>query len=520
MAKQTSANMQPCKGGAAERHNRRDKELDYVRKDLTCLNCYKEWIPIEQQMKHIRAEYQAVTGQHLQATAQPIQEIVLVIDKETTQEQVEKFCSLIKTLGMTPLSYAIHKDEGHKDAKTGEWIPNYHSHIIVDTTCWEHRLVERTKKRNGKNVIDPKTKKPVKIKVDAYAKTIKFSREDLYKLQDFAAEATGLERGVSSNRNHEQARQYKAREQAREIERQAKAIEEQKALIRTQEKTMRDSVLSMQEKGNKVLKNYDIQEDKLRYFNLSYDKKLTEWRDWLEMTTKEDLSKAPMSRILNLVQPLSNAITIVAMATSVMASAAANSLLETVKEKEKVLAELTRQIKERSVWKSVKGAILSLIDKPANNQVKHLMSEVESAKAETEEVRKDLEAKDQEVACLEGEISHLRWQKSNTANTIKRYDELVKLKISENEALGNQISDLKFQHEVDKSTMNEWRDAFIEIAKDLVDHASAELLQRYESRGLHKMIGEKLWQWAKDTREQRWAEEQQPSTTQSRGIHM
>lgn len=81
----------------------------------------------------------------MQSTAQPIQEIVLVIDKDTTLEQVEKFCDLIRQLGMTPLSYAMHKDEGHTDVETGEWIPNYHAHIVADTTCWEHKMVERTK---------------------------------------------------------------------------------------------------------------------------------------------------------------------------------------------------------------------------------------------------------------------------------------------------------------------------------------------------------------------------------------
>ena len=356
MAKQTSANMQPCRGGAAERHNRRDKDLDYIRKDLTPLNSYKEWISIESQMKKIRIEYLVATGQKLQATSQPIQEIVLIIDRNTTPEQVERFCELLRTLGMTPLSYAIHKDEGHFDPQTGEWVPNYHAHIIVDTTCWEHRIVERTKKKNGKNVIDPETKKPVKVVVDAYAKTIKFTREDMSRLQDFAAEATGLERGVSSDRIHEEARQFKAREQAREIERQALAIEEQKALLERQGRTiaeqkaavaqqeqiMRHSILDMQQKGVGVVKNFDEQNKRLSQFELSPDKKLIQWRDWLDNVSKKDLSTAPVSKIVQILQPLSNAITIVAMAAAAMASALASSLAKSISEKEKVLAALTR----------------------------------------------------------------------------------------------------------------------------------------------------------------------------------
>lgn len=41
MAKQTSINVQPVKGGSEE-HNKRKKKLDYVRKDLSHLNEYWE----------------------------------------------------------------------------------------------------------------------------------------------------------------------------------------------------------------------------------------------------------------------------------------------------------------------------------------------------------------------------------------------------------------------------------------------------------------------------------------------
>ena len=39
--KQTSVNVQPVKGGSEE-HNKREKQLDYVRKDLSHLNQYWE----------------------------------------------------------------------------------------------------------------------------------------------------------------------------------------------------------------------------------------------------------------------------------------------------------------------------------------------------------------------------------------------------------------------------------------------------------------------------------------------
>lgn len=512
--------MQPCKGGAAERHNKRDKELDYIRKDLTPLNCYKEWTSIEAQMKHIRAEYEPATGQRLQSTAQPIQEIVLVIDKDTTPEQVEKFCELTKSLGMTPLSYAIHKDEGHKDAETGEWVPNYHAHVIVDTTCWEHRKVERTKKKNGKNVIDPQTKKPVKILVDAYAKTIKFSREDMSRLQDFAAEATGLERGVSSDRVHEEARQYKAHEQAREIARQAKAIEEQKALLEEQGKTieeqkaaaaaqdqiLRTSIGKMQEQGKDVVKNFDEQHNKIAQSGIAVDKGLLKWRNWLDRTSREDLSDVPVSRIIQLAQPLSNAITIVAMAAASIACALLNSLAQTVKEKEKMLAALTRQIKEQSVWKSTKGAVLSFLDKPANKQAEGLVAEVAAAKSEAEQVKKESAEKTRQIRGLEEEVSQLREDNARKTASLRNFASSLEKERSANATLRGNVANLQSQLEKKDGIIKRCMQSLTKTAETLVDHANQPLLQRFEARGVHKCIGESIWNHAKETKDRRLAE--------------
>ena len=494
--------MQPCKGGAAERHNRREKELEYVRKDLSPLNHYKEWITISDQMKKIRSEYEKATGQKMQSTAQPIQEIVLVIDKDTTTEQVEKFCDLIRQLGMTPLSYAMHKDEGHNDAETGEWIPNYHAHIVADTTCWEHKLVERTKKKNGKNVIDPKTHKPEKVMVDAYAKTIKFTREDMSRLQDFAAEATGLERGVSSGRMHEEARQFKAREQAREIMEQAKVIE-------GQEETIRSCVLEMQEQGKEVIKNFDTQYKKGMELGIETDPEILKRRDWLEKATQKELTNAPASYILKFLQPLSNAITVVAMAAAALASTLVNTLAKSVKEKQKMLSALTRQIKGQSFWKSTKGAILSLMDKPANKQVESLQDEVASKQSENETIQKVSTQQTQEIASMKQELTELRGVKDENRALWHK-----------NSTLSGQIIQLQDDLAKHEKTRKSWLSDFTGIAEDLIDHASPELLQRYESRGLPKLIGENLWDAAKATKEERAAEREQISHRQTRGRHL
>lgn len=494
--------MQPCKGGAAERHNRREKELEYVRKDLSPLNHYKEWSTISDQMKKIRSEYEKATGQKMQSTAQPIQEIVLVIDKDTTPEQVEKFCDLIRQLGMTPLSYAMHKDEGHSDAKTGEWIPNYHAHIVADTTCWEHKLVERTKKKNGKNVIDPKTHKPEKVMVDAYAKTIKFTREDMSRLQDFAAEATGLERGVSSDRMHEEARQFKAREQAREIMEQAKVIKGQK-------ETIRSCVLEMQEQGKEVIKDFDTQNKKGVEMGIESDSGILMRRDWLESVTRKDLAQEPASAILKLLQPLANAITIVAMAAAALASTLANTLAKSLEEKRKMLSALTRQIKAQSIWKSTKGAILSLMDKPANKQVESLQDEVAAKQSENETIQKVSAQQALEIESMKQELTELR--KVKEANKSLAY---------ENSVLQGQVWQLQSDLGKEKKKHQSWLSDFIGIAEDLIDHAGPELLQHYESRGLPKLIGQNLWDDAKATKEERTAERKRLSQSSVRGRHM
>lgn len=68
--KQTSVNVQPVKGGSEE-HNKREKQLDYVRKDLSHLNQYWESDTQANRLANIKALYQSKTGQKMQAKATP-----------------------------------------------------------------------------------------------------------------------------------------------------------------------------------------------------------------------------------------------------------------------------------------------------------------------------------------------------------------------------------------------------------------------------------------------------------------
>lgn len=238
--KMTAAHMEPCKCGSSEVHNKREKELDYARPELSHLNESEILETISDRLKYVKEIYRQAVGQEFQGTSQPIQEVVLVIDEGTTMEQVKEFGRLCQEhLGMTPFQYYIHRDEGHYEdplEKTG-WKPNYHAHIVFDTTCYEHKKVLRTKKSNGKNIKDAEGK-PVKIEVDAYGKTIKFKKNDLSKMQDLAALATGLERGIPSTKQHLSAMQYKCVQLLEELKANLSKVEMSKQEMAEVEKAL------------------------------------------------------------------------------------------------------------------------------------------------------------------------------------------------------------------------------------------------------------------------------------------
>lgn len=231
--KMTAAHMEACKTASSEVHNKREKELDYARADLSYLNESEILESISDRLTFVKAVYEKAVGQKMQKSAEPIQEVVLVVDESTTMAQVKEFGRLCQVeFGMTPFQYFIHKDEGHYEDKLAEtgWKPNYHAHIVFDTTCYEHKMVLRNKKSNGKNLKD-ENGKPIKIEVDGYGKTIKFTKNDLSKMQDLAAAATGLERGIPSTKKHLTAMQFKCMQLLEELkENQAKVAEIQSEL--------------------------------------------------------------------------------------------------------------------------------------------------------------------------------------------------------------------------------------------------------------------------------------------------
>ena len=241
MAK-TSIHLEPAKN-SADKHNRREKELDYIRHALSHRN--EVWCSVPDLGK-LRAEIAALvkakTGRKMQAKATPLREGVVVIEESTTMEQLREIGNRFKKrFGVTLVHIAIHRDEGHwVDAegrstgtepddgpKPGEvWKPNLHAHLIFD--WYNHET----------------------------GKSIRTSRLDAIEMQDICAEVLGMERGVASGRKHMQAAEYKAKarmaemkereeEERERISKETRMLEEQLQALRNeveQEKKLREQM--------------------------------------------------------------------------------------------------------------------------------------------------------------------------------------------------------------------------------------------------------------------------------------
>ena len=202
MKQQTSIHVQPVKGGS-EQHNKREKELDYIRPELSHLNEYWEKDTQTDRLEDIKSRYLKSTGQKMQSKATPIREAVVVIKSETTMEDLKKLSNAYRQrFGIDTFQIAIHKDEGYPK---GEWKPNLHAHLVFDWTNQET------------------------------GKSLKLNRQDMVEMQTITAEVLQMDRGVSSDKQHLTAQQYKSFAEEAKL----KQLEEEKA---RKEKQMKDEL--------------------------------------------------------------------------------------------------------------------------------------------------------------------------------------------------------------------------------------------------------------------------------------
>ena len=183
----SSIHIVPVKAGS-EKHNQREKELSYVRSDLSHLNSSFIVKSIAEAKQFAEKNCKEKTGRSMQAKATPIREGVLLIGQHHTADDLKKLGSCIEEkFGIKTIQGYCHKDEGHYDKITQEWKPNYHAHMVFDWT--DHST----------------------------GKSIKMSRDDMAELQTIVADSLGLERGVSSSKEHLNAIQYKSQQEQKDL---------------------------------------------------------------------------------------------------------------------------------------------------------------------------------------------------------------------------------------------------------------------------------------------------------------
>lgn len=184
----SSIHIVPVKAGS-EKHNQREKELNYVRSDLSHLNSSFVVKSVREAKEFAERNCKEKTGRTMQAKATPIREGVLLIGQHHTAEHLKKLAiSIEERFCIKTIQGYCHKDEGHKDKITQEWKPNYHAHMVFDWT--DHST----------------------------GKSIKMSRDDMAELQTLVADSLGLERGVSSSKEHLNAIQYKSQQEQKDLE--------------------------------------------------------------------------------------------------------------------------------------------------------------------------------------------------------------------------------------------------------------------------------------------------------------
>jgi hypothetical protein len=183
----SSINIQGVKGGS-QQHNEREKELDYVKKELAHLNSSYKTCTVAEAKKETGKIYVEKVGQKLQEKTALVREGVLVVENHHTIDDLKKLGSKLEaTFGIKTLQIYIHKDEGHQ--KDGQWKPNLHAHMVFD---WQNKDTGRS---------------------------IKLNRQQMSQMQTIVADSLGMERGIPSDVKHLNAVQFKVQvEEQRLIE--------------------------------------------------------------------------------------------------------------------------------------------------------------------------------------------------------------------------------------------------------------------------------------------------------------
>lgn len=230
----------------SQSHNLRQRDFDYVRKELTPLNkSYGNMTPHPEVIEELKKIIKEKTGRSAQAKAKFLIEGVFLFTKNHTDKelfQVSKNFGIEFKVRVKELH--IHRDEGHYDKTTNEWKPNYHAHLVV----------ENINRETGKSV--------------------KWDKEDLSRIQDYFAEALNMQRGIKSDKKHLGALEYKVKEEQEyldKIQNEKIAVNNKKS-FEIQGKIFSEyyfKKLNMDEKKKYIeyLKNHPLSEEYFKILN-------------------------------------------------------------------------------------------------------------------------------------------------------------------------------------------------------------------------------------------------------------
>lgn len=259
----TSSRFEAAKSGAEE-HNRREKDLDYIRKDLSHLNRTWEapdFVSVEDARKKVADKYyehhttKKGTHKNLPSNATPIQETVLVINENTTMDELKDFARMVQeTWGYRPLAIYTHLDEGHKNAwNRGEWIPNRHAHLIFDSTDSNGdslKPLSESRRESIKNKFEKNERE--KAKADPsyvpreWVEPAEWARIKPFDyMQDLAATALHMERGEKSGRKAQKAMEYKNAKLAEDHEQllqKNQELRQDNAALESKKSTLSDEI--------------------------------------------------------------------------------------------------------------------------------------------------------------------------------------------------------------------------------------------------------------------------------------
>lgn len=210
MAK-SSMHFQAVKSGS-EDHNLRRKPLSYVREELSHKNgLYGFNLTIAEERQRLEILVKEKTGRAMQKKATPIREGVFLFEEHHTDEDLKAMVNgLQERFGIRPLQLAIHRDEGHFERHTGQWMPNYHAHVVCS---W----------------IDETT-----------GKSVKLDRQALSEMQTYVAESLNMERGEKSTKTHLNALEWKIQKTSERLQEVNQELQQLKEELQVPKATLQE----------------------------------------------------------------------------------------------------------------------------------------------------------------------------------------------------------------------------------------------------------------------------------------